>query len=117
MADLADQGLYIGLDSSFYLVFHQAALCHRRGRDRLPQETRSVPRLRAYRPNAVWSLDITYLPTTECGIWLYLYLVIDVWSSMVVFGMWSRWSRLSSRLICCSGSASRSPTAALRVWQ
>ena len=30
------------------------------------------------------SWDITYLPTTVRGIWLYLYLVIDVWSRKVV---------------------------------
>jgi transposase InsO family protein len=32
----------------------------------------------------VWSWDISYLPTTVRGIWLYLYLVIDVWSRKVV---------------------------------
>jgi len=35
-------------------------------------------------PNQVWSWDITYLPTTVRGVWLYLYLVIDVWSRKVV---------------------------------
>jgi transposase InsO family protein len=43
-----------------------------------------VPRLSADRPNALWSWDITYLPTTVRGVWLYLYLVIDVWSRKVV---------------------------------
>jgi putative transposase len=43
-----------------------------------------VPRLRADRPNAVWSWDITYLPTKVRGVWLYLYLVIDVWSRKVL---------------------------------
>jgi transposase InsO family protein len=43
-----------------------------------------VPRLRAIAPNQLWSWDITYLPTTDRGIWLYLYLVIDVWSCKVV---------------------------------
>ena len=81
---LADQGLYIGSESSFYRVLHQAGQCHRRGRARLPQEPRSVPRLMADRPNAVWSWDITYLPTTVRGVWLYLYLVVDVWSRKVV---------------------------------
>jgi transposase InsO family protein len=81
---LADQGLFIGSESSFYRVLHQAGQCHRRGRARLPQEPRSVPRLMADRPNAVWSWDITYLPTTVRGVWLYLYLVIDVWSRKVV---------------------------------
>jgi len=81
---LADQGLFIGSESSFYRVLHQAGQCHRRGRARLPQEPRSVPRLRADRPNALWSWDITFLPTTVRGVWLYLYLVVDVWSRKVV---------------------------------
>ena len=34
--------------------------------------------------NQVWGWDITYLPTTVRGIWLYLYLVIDLWSRKVV---------------------------------
>ena len=42
------------------------------------------PRLRADGPNQVWSWDISYLPTSVRGIWLYLYLVIDVWSRKVV---------------------------------
>ncbi len=81
---LADQDLFIGSESSFYRVLHQAGQCQRRGRARRPQEPRSVPRLRADRPNAVWSWDITYLPTTVRGVWLYLYPVIDVWSRKVV---------------------------------
>lgn len=32
----------------------------------------------------MWSWDITYLPTTVRGVWLYLYLVIDVWSRKIV---------------------------------
>jgi transposase InsO family protein len=81
---LADQGLFIGSESSFYRVLHQAGQCHRRGRARLPQEPRSVPRLRADGPNQVWSWDISFLPTTVRGVWLYLYLVVDVWSRKVV---------------------------------
>jgi transposase InsO family protein len=81
---LADQGLFIGSESSFYRVLHLAGQCHRRGRARLPQEPRSVPRLRADRPNALWSWDISFLPTTVRGVWLYLYLVVDVWSRKVV---------------------------------
>jgi putative transposase len=83
---LADQGLYIGSESSFYRVLHSHGQAHRRGRARPPQEPRAVPRLRAAGANQVWSWDITYLPTTVRGIWLYLYLVIDVWSRKV--GAW-----------------------------
>ncbi|MFQ6540281.1 MULTISPECIES: transposase [Aphanothece] len=81
---LADQDLFIGSESSFYRVLHQAGQCQRRGRARRPQEPRTVPRLRADRPNAVWSWDITYLLTTVRGVWIYFYLVIDVWSRKVV---------------------------------
>ncbi|WP_255441039.1 DDE-type integrase/transposase/recombinase [Synechococcus sp. HK01-R] len=82
--DLADQGIFIGSESSFYRVLHEHDQVHRRGRARPPQEPRAVPRLRASGANQVWSWDITYLPTTVRGIWLYLYLVIDVWSRKVV---------------------------------
>jgi transposase InsO family protein len=81
---LADQGHYIGSESSFYRVLHQAGQCQRRGRARPPQAPRTVPRLRADGPNQLWSWDIAYLLTTVRGVWLYLYLVIDVWSRKVV---------------------------------
>ncbi len=57
---------------------------YRSGRVRPPQEPRPVPRLRAVGQKQVWSWDITYLPTTVRDAWLYLYLVIDVWSRKVV---------------------------------
>jgi putative transposase len=65
-------------------VLHAHGQVHRRGRARPPQEPRPVPRLRAAGRDEVWSWDITYLPTTVRGVWLYLYLVIDVWSRKVV---------------------------------
>ncbi len=82
--DLADQGIFIGSESSFYRVLRDHGQVHRRGRARLPQEPRQIPRLRATGANQVWSWDIIYLPTSVRGIWLYLYLVIDVWSRKVV---------------------------------
>ena len=79
-----DRGLYIGSELSFYRVLHAHGQAHRRGRARPPQEPRPVPRLEAREFNQVWSWDITYLPTTDRGVWLYLYLVIDVWSRKIV---------------------------------
>ena len=35
-------------------------------------------------PDQVWSWDITWLPTTIRGRYLYLYLVMDVWSRRIV---------------------------------
>ena len=68
---LADQSLYIGSERSFYRVLHAHGQAHRRGRARPPQEPREVPRLEASGPNQVWSWDITYLPTSVRGVWLY----------------------------------------------
>ena len=82
--DLADQGIYIVSERSFYRVLHAHGQLHLRGRARLPQEARPVPRLKANGPNQVWSWDISYLPTSVKGIWLYLYLVVDIWSRKVV---------------------------------
>ena len=119
---LADQGLYIGSETSFYRVLHQAGQCYRRGRARPPQAPRTVPRLRADGPNQVWSWDITYLPTTVRGVWLYLYLVIDVWSRLPGLGqraggtrwwpgMWLKWNQPRSLPSWYSGPASRSAIA------
>ena len=76
--------LYIGSERSFYRVLHAHGQLHRRGRTRLPQEARQVPRLKAKGPNQVWSWVISYFPTSVKGIWLYLYLVVDIWSRKVV---------------------------------
>ncbi|WP_255094483.1 DDE-type integrase/transposase/recombinase [Synechococcus sp. J7-Johnson] len=71
-------------ERSFYRVLHALGQAHRRGWARPPQESRPVPRLRADGPNQLWNWDITYLPTSVRGVWLYLYLVVDVWSRKVV---------------------------------
>jgi len=52
---LMDEGMLSGSETRFCRVFHQAGQCHRRGRARLPQEPRSVPRLMAFGPNQVWN--------------------------------------------------------------
>jgi putative transposase len=66
---LADRGLYIGSERSFYRVLHAHSQVHRRGRARSPQAPQPVPRLEARGPNEVWSWDITFLPTGVRGVW------------------------------------------------
>lgn len=53
---------------------------------------RPVPRLRATGSNQVWSWHITFLPTNVRGIWLYLYLVLDVWTRKVVTWDFFEWA-------------------------
>ena len=42
------------------------------------------PELVATGPNQVWSWDITWLKTSVRGIFLYAYVIIDVWSRKIV---------------------------------
>ena len=50
----------------------------------LQHKTRPVPWLRADGPKQVWSWDISYLPTSVKGIWVYPYFAIDGGSGKVV---------------------------------
>ncbi len=61
--------------------------------DRRPQRSpqhHAVPRLLATRPNEVWTWDITKLPLLRRGIYLSLYVVLDLFSRFVVAWMLSR---------------------------
>ena len=49
-----------------------------------PAQTHAVPRLTATGPNQVWSWDITKLALKTRGKWLYLYVVIDLYSRYIV---------------------------------
>lgn len=80
---LADQGLYLASESSFYRVLRQADQLARRSRAKPPTRQRPAP-LQASAPNQLWSWDITYLATTLKGVFFYLYLILDVFSRKIV---------------------------------
>lgn len=80
---LADKGIYVASESSFYRVLHEAGLMTHREPSR-PRTNRRPPEHVATAPNTVWSWDITYLRSPVRGIYYYLYLVIDVFSRKVV---------------------------------
>ena len=81
---LADDGQYLASESTFYRLRRRLGL--RRGRREIArtQVTRSTTVHEAVAPDQVWSWDITWLPTTLRGQYLYLYLVLDVWSRRIV---------------------------------
>lgn len=80
---LATLGIYLASQSSFYRIARAAKLLSKRGRARGRRHRR--PReFVASGPNQVWAWDITFLPTTVRGKFLKLYVVIDVWSRMIV---------------------------------
>jgi putative transposase len=80
---LATLGIYVASESTFYRIARDLKLLHARGRARAPSHRR--PReFRAKGPNQVWAWDITFLPTDVRGRFLKLYVVLDVWSRMIV---------------------------------
>jgi len=81
---LADEGVYLASESTMYRLQRQFELRKPRRRMTGAHVTRSTKVHRATNPNQVWSWDITYLPTTVRGRYLYLYLAIDVWSRRIV---------------------------------
>ena len=80
---LADRGLYVASESSFYRVLRGADQLARRGKAKAPARQRPKP-LQASAPNQLWSWDITYLATTIKGVFFYLYLIMDVYSRKIV---------------------------------
>jgi transposase InsO family protein len=80
---LADQGLYVASESSFYRLLREAKQLAHRGKAKPPTRKRPAP-LQANGPSQLWSWDITYLATTVKGLFFYLYLIMDVFSRKIV---------------------------------
>ena len=81
---LADEGLYLASESTMYRVQRRHGLRMRKRTTARTHVARASTVHQATRPNQVWSWDITWLPTTVRGLYLYLYLIMDVWSRRIV---------------------------------
>jgi putative transposase len=80
---LAEEGVYVASESSFYRLLRQEKLLRHRESSR-PRVNSRPKEYVATGPNQVWSWDITYLRSPVRGQFYYLYLVVDVWSRMIV---------------------------------
>jgi transposase InsO family protein len=80
---IADEGLYVASESSFYRVLHEQDLMAHRSPAR-PARHAKPKALVATGPRQVWSWDITYLRASTRGQFYYLYLVLDIWSRKIV---------------------------------
>ena len=80
---LADEGRYVGSESTIYRILRAEGQDTHRGRAK-PRTVRSVDEHVATAANQVWSWDITYLLSSLRGRFFYLYLVEDVWSRRIV---------------------------------
>jgi len=81
---LADQGVYIASESSFYRVLKAAGQITHRQPSR-PAYPRAKPKaFKATGPNQLYSWDITYLATRIRGQFYYLYCFLDLFSRKIV---------------------------------
>ena len=81
---LADQGIYLGSESTFYRILKAAQQLKHRRSER-PSQPRTKPKaVSATAPNQLYSWDITYLPTAIKGQFYYLYLFLDIFSRQIV---------------------------------
>jgi transposase InsO family protein len=80
---LADEGVYLASESSFYRVLKAAGQGQRRGRSRAAK-ARALTTHRAVGANQVWCWDITWLPTTVKGRFFYWYMVKDIYSRKLI---------------------------------
>jgi len=81
---LADQGIYIASESSFYRIMRAQQLLAHRSKSKSATQRHKPDELVATAPNQVWSWDITYLKTHIKGVFLYLYAYMDVYSRKLV---------------------------------
>ena len=80
---LAESGVYIASEASFYRILREQKLLAHREAARPGRYSRPTEHV-ATGPNQVWSWDITYLRSSVKGQFYYLYIVVDVFSRMIV---------------------------------
>ena len=81
---LADRGIYLGSEATFYRVLKSTGQLNHRGKEK-PKNTVAKPTSHtATKPNVLWSWDISYLPTRVIGQHYYLYMIEDIYSRKIV---------------------------------
>lgn len=81
---LADKGIYIASESTFYRLLNASKQLKHRNQNKPARKVSRPKMLVATAPNQVYSWDITYLPSQVKGLFFYLYLVLDIYSRKIV---------------------------------
>lgn len=87
-ARLLGRGVYLASIRTMYRILASVGESIERRAQRAPQ-MHAVPSLTATAPNQVWTWDITKLATTQNGVFLMAYVIIDLFSRYVVGWMLS----------------------------
>lgn len=85
-AELLDEGTYLASPSTMYRILAAHGESKER-RDQRDARSHAVPRLEACAPNQIWTWDISKLATYAPGVFLNLYLVLDLFSRYPVAWM------------------------------
>jgi putative transposase len=85
-ATLLAEGQYLCSVRTMYRVLAAEDEVRERRNQRAPQH-HAVPRLEARAPNEVWTWDISKLATLTRGVFLNLYLILDLYSRFIVAWM------------------------------
>jgi len=80
---LADKGVYIASESTFYRILRSEKQLTHRQLSRPVRHHRPEP-YTAYGPNQVWTWDISYLPSQVRRLYFYLYMMVDIYSRKIV---------------------------------
>lgn len=81
---LADQGIYIASEATFYRVLREHNQLASRSRAKAKGSHKRPSAQKATEPNQVWSWDISYLPSEIKGKHYYLYMITDIFSRKIV---------------------------------
>ena len=82
-ATLLGRGKYLASMRTMYRILAETGETQERRNQRGPQ-AHPKPSLTATAPNQVWTWDITKLATVSVGVFLHLYVIIDLFSRYVV---------------------------------
>lgn len=93
---LADNGIYIASESTFYRILRKENMQHHRMHTKAPHKPKLPTTFIADEPNQVWTWDITWLNTYTRGIYYKLYTVIDIFSRKIVG--WEVWTEENGEL-------------------
>lgn len=109
---LADRGIYIASESSFYRILRNHNMQYHRGRSKKPS-SKPISTHCATSPNQVWMWDITWLPGPAKGIYFYLYLILDLFSRKIIaWDIWLEESAENASILVRRGVLSEKRTTA-----
>lgn len=80
---LLDKGFFIASESSFYRILKEDRMISHRQKSRTKKH-KKPHEYKATAPNQIWSWDITYMFSPVRGIYYYLYMIIDVFSRLII---------------------------------